>query len=334
MDYFVVGAGITGSVIARHLADKDKNNKVFIIEKRSHIGGNMFDYVDQHGIRVHKYGPHTFHTNSFKVFCYVNLFSEWIHYKSWCMAVINNKFTPCPFNYQTIDDFYSFKDSESLKKNIELMFPKKRKETIIDLLRSENYKIREYALFLFNQDYKLYTSKQWGIDAEKIDISILKRVPVKFSYDKYYFDDRFQILPKNGYEYFFKNLLEHKNIKIITNENFLNNIKINFDSNDMLLDGRKMKYKLIYTGPLDELLDYRFGSLPYRSLEFKWNYENIHLKQPAPIVVYPQAKDFTRIVEYKQMPNQNVQGTSYAIEYPTQYIPKSNEPYYPILTSE
>ncbi|EOH9084538.1 NAD(P)-binding protein, partial [Campylobacter jejuni] len=114
MDYFVVGAGITGSVIARHLVDKDKNNKVFIIEKRSHIGGNMFDYVDQHGIRVHKYGPHTFHTNSFKVFCYVNLFSEWIHYKSWCMAVINNKFTPCPFNYQTIDDFYSFKDSESL----------------------------------------------------------------------------------------------------------------------------------------------------------------------------------------------------------------------------
>ncbi|EGK8096202.1 UDP-galactopyranose mutase [Campylobacter lari] len=332
MYYFIVGAGITGSVLARSIVDHLSDAKVVLIEKRRHIGGNMYDYIDKYGIMVHKYGPHTFHTNSKSIFEFINRFSDWIPYKSSCMAMINDKLTPCPFNYQTIDDFYNMDNAKKIKNALISEFKHRRKVSIVELINSKSMLVKEFATFLFENDYKLYTAKQWDIDVNEIDVSILKRVPIRLSYNKYYFDDLYQVLPSSGYISFFEKLLDHKNIKVITNENALDSFKIDFKTNKILFEGREFQHKLIYTGPLDELMNYQFGVLPYRSLRFKWYHEDIDLKQQAPIVVYPQVKDFTRVVEYKQMPYQKCKGTTYSVEYPEAYVPNLNEAYYPILT--
>lgn len=333
MKYVVVGAGLSGAVIARYLAEKGK--KVCVWDRREHIGGNMYDYVDEHGILVHQYGPHTFHTTKEYLFKYMTQFAEWVPYKLTCMAEINGKFTPTPFNFQTIDDYYEANDGTYLKQCIKEVFGDRTTATVVEVLQCKNETIRKYAEFLFEHDYSLYTAKQWGISPRKVDPSILKRVPLRFSYEVGYFDDEWQVMPKVSYTEFFKSIFDHPNIKVQLGIEALDHLSVSKDGMHLLLDGEACPVTVVYTGALDELFGTDEGALPYRSLRFEWKYEDIESKQPAPVVAYPQAEGYTRITEYKKLPIQNAKGTTYAIEYPLQYeADKKQEPYYPLLTEE
>lgn len=327
----IVGCGLSGAVIARELAEK--GYKVQILEKRNHIGGNMYDHVDEHGILVHNYGPHTFHTKKKELFDYMCKFSEWEEYHLTCGAEINGICTPTPFNYQTIDDFYTKEDALSLKREIEQTFPGQATATVVETLTCGNTTVEGYAQFLFDNDYSLYSAKQWGCKPSEIDPSILKRVPLRFNYDVGYFDDEYQVMPKVSFAHFFEKLLDHKNIEVCLNTDALEYLKI--DGKNLYYMEDKVDYPVIYTGPLDELFQCCYGELPYRSLRFEWKYEEIDSFQDMPVVAYPQAPDFVRIIEYKKLPVQNVNGTTYEVEYSLPYkAGEKNEPYYPLLTEE
>lgn len=332
-DCLVVGCGLSGSVIARFLAE-ELGKCVIIMERREHIAGNMYDYIDKHGILVHKYGPHTFHTEDKRLYDYICRFGAWQPYRLTCMALIDGIFTPSPFNFQTIDDFYPAEHAGHLKNKLSEAFPSRGKATIVELLAHPDQDICQYARFLFEKDYSLYTAKQWGVSPAEIDPSVLMRVPVYFSYELGYFDDPIQVMPKISYTRFFEKLLDHPNIKVMLGVEALEHLSLNASENELMLDGKKTDALIVYTGALDELFDRR-GALPYRSLRFDWRHENIDSFQPAPVVAYPQAEGFTRITEYKKLPVQKVPGTTYAIEYPLPYNADcKTEPYYPVLTKE
>ena len=329
VDAIVVGCGLTGGIIARHLADR--NMKVLILERRSHIAGNMYDYIDENGILVQKYGPHVFHTFKRELFEYLKRFCNWYEFRVSCMAEIKGQFTPSPFNFSTIEKYYSPTESDLLKNKIKNVFGDADKATIVELLKCDDALIREYAEFLFSEDYGPYTAKQWGISPEEVDISVLERVPVRFSYKTDYFDDPFQAMPENGFTDFFQKVISHKNIKI----------QLNCDAKDIIsvrngrlqIKGSTAAIPVIYTGAVDELLGLKYGMLPYRSLRFDFRSEKTDSYQEAPIVAYPKAEGYTRITEYSKMPAQSIDGTTaIALEYPQPYRAGKTEPYYPILT--
>lgn len=333
-DVLIVGCGLTGAVIARHLAEKC-NKKVKILERRNHIAGNMYDYTDEHGILVQKYGPHTFHTKKKELYEFMCKYAEWEPYTLTCMAEIDGKATPTPFNFQTIDDFYSSDDAEDLKARIKAHYGDKATATVLEVLNCSDSVIREYAQFLYDKDYSLYSAKQWGISPTEIDPSIFKRVPLRFSYDIGYLGDPYEVMPKISFVDFFNNILNHPNIDIELGVEALEHIEINEEGTSILIDGKNCSIPIIYTGALDELFKGIDGYLPYRSLRFEMKYEDIDSRQDAPVVAYPQADGYTRITEFKKIPIQDVKGTTYAVEYPLKYnLEDNSEPYYPVLTDE
>lgn len=334
-DAIVVGCGLSGSVIARFLAE-EKKQKVLICDRRNHIGGNMYDYINEAGILVHKYGPHTFHTKKKELFDYMCRFSEWDDYKLTCGAEIDGKYTPTPFNFQTIDDFFPKEKANAIKNAILKAYPNQTTATVLELLNHDNDLIREYANFLFDNDYSLYTAKQWGVSPAEIDPSILKRVPLRFNYEIGYFDDEYQFMPRNSFVEFFNNILRHENITIKLGVDALKKIYLDEVDKNIMVGDKVYRGTLIYTGAIDELFGCKYGKLPYRSLRFEWKTENKKSFQEAPVVAYPQAKDFTRITEYTKLPMQEVgEKTTYAIEYSLPYrAGEVNEPYYPVLTEK
>lgn len=331
MDCLVIGCGLSGAVIARHFAEQGK--QVVIWERRDHIGGNMYDYVDQHGFLVQKYGPHTFHTKQKHLFDYMCQYESWEDYKLTCGAVWDKTYTPTPFNFTTIDTFYPKDQAALLKEKLTAAFSGRNTATVVEVLEHPDPDIRGYAEYLFQNDYAPYTAKQWGVSPNEIDPSVLKRVPLRFSYDVGYFDDDYQVMPTHSFTHFFENLLNHPNIQVELGVEALEHLCTS--GNQILVDGEVADYPVVYTGALDELFDCRFGRLPYRSLRFEWKYQDIDSLQDAPVVAYPQEAGFTRITEYKKLPVQNKPGTSYALEYPLPYQEgQDQEPYYPVLTEE
>lgn len=331
MNCLVIGCGLSGAVIARHFAEQGK--KVVIWERRDHIGGNMYDYIDEHGFLVQKYGPHIFHTSKKELYDYMCKYEIWQQYKLKCGAVWDNTYTPTPFNFTTIDTFYSKSDADNLKQKLTDAFKGKKTATVVEVLEHPDPDIRGYAEYLFENDYAPYTAKQWGVSPNEIDSSVLKRVPLRFSYEEGYFDDKYEVMPTHSFTNFFENLLNHSNIEVNLGIDALEHLTIK--DNKIAIDGKIVYYPVIYTGALDELFGCVYGRLPYRSLRFEWKYQDIDSLQDAPVVAYPKEKGYTRITEYKKLPIQNKKGTTYALEYPIQYQEGENqEPYYPVLTEE
>lgn len=331
MDYLVIGCGLSGAVVARHLAEHGK--QVTIWERRDHIGGNMYDYVDEHGFLVQKYGPHTFHTKKKELYDYMCRFGRWQDYKLTCGAAWGGKYTPTPFNFTTIDTFYPAEKAELLKEKLKKAFSGRDTATVVEVLAHPDEDIRGYAEFLFQNDYAPYTAKQWGVSPSEIDPSVLKRVPLRFSYEEGYFDDPYQVMPEQSFTHFFQNLLDHPNIHVELGVEALDHIQIRNDR--IFLDGVPLEIPVVYTGALDELFGGIYGRLPYRSLRFEWKYEDKESLQDAPVVAYPQEAGYTRITEYKKLPVQTGTGTSYALEYPLTYQEGTQqEPYYPVLTEQ
>lgn len=331
MGCLIVGCGLSGAVVARHLAEQGK--QVTIWERRDHIGGNMYDYVDEHGFLVQKYGPHTFHTKKKELYDYMCRFGQWQDYKLTCGAAWGGKYTPTPFNFTTIDTFYPAEKAELLKEKLKKAFSGRDTATVVEVLAHPDENIRGYAEFLFQNDYAPYTAKQWGVSPSEIDPSVLKRVPLRFSYEEGYFDDPYQVMPKQSFTHFFKNLLDHPNIHVELGVEALDHIQI--QNGRIFLDGEPLDIPVVYTGALDELFGGIYGQLPYRSLRFEWKYEDKDSLQDAPVVAYPQKAGYTRITEYKKLPVQTGTGTSYALEYPLTYQEGTQqEPYYPVLTEQ
>ncbi len=258
MIILIVGAGFAGSVAAERLASKH-NKKVLIVEKRNHIGGNAYDEYDEHGILVHKYGPHIFHTNSKKVFEYLSQFTEWRFYEHKVLAKLNNELYPIPINRTTINKLYNknFNTDEEV-----MSFYNSVREKRYPILNSEDIIVNQVGIDLYEKFFKFYTKKQWNLDPTELSPSVCGRIPVRTNDDDRYFTDKYQFMPKDGYTKMFEKMLSHKNIEVVLNTNYKDIIDdIKFD-------------KMIYTGPIDYFFDYKYGKLPYRSIRFEW--ENIN----------------------------------------------------------
>lgn len=330
MKYYIVGSGIVGAVLAAELAKK--GHTVQVLERRAHAGGNVYDYDDAHGIHVHHYGPHIFHTNDDEVYRYVSDNCELKDFNLVCGSVMDGKCVQTSFDFSSVDTFFP-EEAEEIKAHIKKEFGDRPSATVLEMLDSRDEYVRRFADFLYEKDYKPYTAKQWGIAPEKVDRQIFKRVPILFSYGSKYFSDKYQAMPVKGYMEFIENLLKTPGIELRLNEEALDRFSIR---DNQVMDGDKpLDGVLIFTGALDELFGCKHGKLPYRSLRFEWKYEDIDSFQDMPVVAYPQAEGFTRITEYKKLPVQEVRGTTYAVEYPLPYKQgEAMEPYYPVLTEE
>lgn len=330
MRYYIAGSGIVGAVLAAELAKK--GHTVQVLERRAHAGGNVYDYDDEYGIHVHHYGPHIFHTNDDEVYRYVSDNCELKDFNLVCGSVMDGKCVPTSFDFSSVDTFFQ-EEAEEIKVHIKAEFGDRASATVLEMLESQDSYVRRFADFLYEKDYKPYTAKQWGIDPEKVDRQIFKRVPILFSYGSKYFSDKYQAMPVKGYMEFIENLLKHPSIELRLNEEALDRFSIR---DNQVMDGDKpLDGILIFTGALDELFDCKHDKLPYRSLRFVWKHEDIDSFQDMPVVAYPQAEGFTRITEYKKLPVQEVRGTTYAVEYPLPYKQgEAMEPYYPVLTEE
>lgn len=328
--FYIIGSGIVGCVIAHELAEKGK--EIVVWERRNHTGGNLFDFTDDYGVRVQLYGPHIFHTKIKRVWEYVNRFCEFKDYNLVCGSVIDGKCVPTSFDFQSVDTFFP-EEAEKIKEHIKIVFGDQKSATILEMLDCGDEYVRKFAQYLYDKDYAPYTAKQWGIKPEEVDRDIFKRVPVIFSYGSKYFSDPYQALPVRGYTELIDNLLTHINISVYTNFEALEHLSIK--NGILFIDGMKADGSVVYTGPIDELFECKFGRLPYRSLQFEWKHDDIDSFQDMPVVAYPQAVGYTRITEYKKLPDQDVKGTTYAVEYPLPYRRgENNEPYYPVLTDE
>lgn len=335
-DCIVVGCGLCGMIIARKMAEKGK--KVLIIEKREHIGGNTYDYIDDNGILVQKYGPHVFFTDNDKIKEFINSFVDTIPFYAEYRTMIDGKAIPMPFNFKSIDMIYDNEEAEVLKAKLKKEFGDKEIVSVVDLIDSNDTMIHEYGMYMYEHEYRIYTAKQWGRPIEEIDPSVFLRVPVYISYKKEYMKQKYQFLPKYGFTKLAEKILDHPNITVKLNRNALELIQLDEVNGNIYLDGKILDAPLVYTGPIDELFNEKYGKLPYRALEFVWKTLPVDSYMETALAAFPEADKFIRVTEYKKFPPQKLDGkTVIAIEYPLEYdktMPSGNEPYYPTLTKE
>lgn len=320
-DTIIAGAGIAGSVIARELAEGDRQ-KVLVLEQRNHIGGNCYDRMDEHGVWIHQYGPHIFHTNNEAVFSYLSRFTEWNLFEHEVTANIWGTLIPVPFNLNTLYKVYPREKASKLEKKLIQFYGMESRVPILELRKNKDRDIVEIADYVYKNIFLYYTMKQWGKNPEEIDEAVTARVPIVISYDNRYFADKYQGMPLNGYTKMFENILNHPNIEVKLNTRF---------TLDRLSEGANV----VYTGALDELLNRKFGTLPYRSLDFKFEYYEQDYFQQTGVVNYTVNEDFTRITEFKHLTGQKTKGTTIVKEYPKAYTGKEDDiPYYAIENIE
>src|SRR5213593_4113270 len=321
IDLVVVGAGLSGAVIAERAA-RVLGWRVVVIEQRGHIAGNAFDCLDKHGVLVHRYGPHVFHTNSDKVWAYLSQFTGWRPYEHRVRAMIGDRLVPVPFNLSSIAPLFSHSRAQSVRAALVQEYGFGASVPILRLRASRNRLVRTLADFVYERVFLGYTIKQWGLRPEELDGSMTARVPVRVSHDDRYFTDRFQALPRDGYTALVGRMLAHPNIDVILQTDF-------HDVASQLRYGR-----LVYTGPMDRFSDYRHGELPYRSLRFAFCHFGSERVQPTGSLTYPNQHAYTRTCEFNVLTGQRAVGTTLSYEYPQPNQPGHTTPYYPIPRPE
>jgi UDP-galactopyranose mutase len=288
-DYLIVGAGFAGSTLAERLA-KVCGQKVLLIDKRPHIGGNVYDHYNEHGILVHKYGPHIFHTNSREVFEYLSEFTEWRQYEHHVLASVDGQLLPIPINLDTLNQLYALRmNSFEAEQFLQSIAEKKAQ-----LKTSEDVVVNRVGRELYEKFFRNYTRKQWGMDPSELDASVTARVPVRTNRDNRYFTDTYQAMPLHGFTRMFENMLDHPNIKIMLQSDFRELEQL-------------VPYKhLIYTGPIDEFFDFEYGKLPYRSLEFKHETINKPVFQPEAVINYPNEHPIQGLQSSNTSPDRSI----------------------------
>ena len=326
-DSVIIGAGVAGCVAARDLAESGR--KVLVLEQRDHIGGNCYDEKDEHGILIHKYGPHIFHTKEQKAYDYLSRFTDWYAFGHEVVANVHGKLIPVPFNLNTLHMVYEQEKADALEKKLIDAFGLESRVPILKLREHEDPEIREIADYVYENIFLHYTMKQWGQTPEQIDPAVTGRVPVLISHDNRYFQEPWQGMPLHGYTLMFEKMLDHENITVEIGVDARS--RVTFSEGSVSLDGQAFTGDLIYTGPLDELFDCRFGRLPYRSLRFDFEYYDKPDYQGHSVVNYTVSEDFTRITEFKYLTGQKAEGTTIVKEYPFAYTGAAGEiPYYSI----
>lgn len=320
-DVLIVGTGLAGSILAERIASQ-LDRRVIIIDKRFHIGGNCYDFRQDDGVLIHKYGPHIFHTSNLKQFEYISRFTEWNKYFHTVLGSVDGKLVPVPFNFNSLYAIFPLKFAKKLEEKLISKFGFGIKIPILKLKEDADDEIQFLADYVYRNVFLNYTTKQWGLTPEELDPTVTSRIPVFLSRDDRYFQDTYQGIPKDGYTKIFERMLNHPNIKVLLNTDFAE-----------VKDEIKYKY-LIYTGAIDEYFDYKLGELPYRSLRFDLQKFELQQYQPVAQVNYPNNNQYTRITEFKYFLPYNTPSTTVAFEYPEQFQLGLNERFYPIPRTE
>jgi len=312
-DYLIVGAGFSGAVLAERLA-VEQNKKVLICDKRPHIGGNAYDHYDEHGLLVHKYGPHIFHTNSERIYRYLSQFTDWRAYEHRVLASVQGQLLPFPINIDTINTLYG---TDYGAAEVQALFDRVA-EPIANVRTFEDAVVSKIGRSLYETFIREYTRKQWGLDPSRLDASVASRIPTRLNHDDRYFTDKYQVMPLHGYTRMFERMLANPRITLL----------LQADYRDVACE---VKYRdLIYTGPIDEYFDFYYGKLPYRSLDFTFETKPVERFQAGAVINYPNEHEYTRVTEFKYLTGQTHSKTSVVYEFPT----ADGDPYYPIPCAE
>lgn len=309
----IVGAGFSGAVCARQLADN--GFRILLIDKRRHIGGNAYDKVDEHGVLIHPYGPHIFHTNAKRIIEWLSRFTDWHFYEHRVLASVDDQLLPIPINRTTLNRLYG----QNLDESGATEWLERVREPRDPIRTSEDVVLNSVGRDLCEKFFRGYTRKHWGLDLSDLSAGVAARIPTRNNDDDRYFTDTYQFMPREGYTAMFSRMLDHPNITV----------QLGTDYFELREDYQATH--TIFTGPIDAFFDYCYGRLPYRSLRF----EHVHKSetpefQPVGTVNYPNQHDYTRITEFKHMTGQVHVGTSIVREYPQ----ADGEPYYPIPRPE
>lgn len=328
-DSIIVGCGFAGAVVARELAERG-SQKVCVLEKRDHIGGNCYDVKDEYGILVHQYGPHIFHTNHEEVFQYLSRFTQWHLFTHEVVANVRGQFLPVPFNLNTLRQVYGESKGAELRKKLIDTYGEGTRVPILTLKKHPDKDIAQIADFVYDNIFLQYTLKQWGQKPEDIDPAVTARVPVNLSEDNGYFQDRYQGMPLEGYTMLFHHMLNYPNIDLELNTDA--NARLRLEDGQIYFDGELFTGNVIFTGPLDEFFSCSYGQLPYRSLDFVFEHYEKSEYQPKAVVNYTVSEDYTRITEFKKLTGQKMpEHTTIVKEYPVAYTGKEGQiPYYAI----
>lgn len=312
-DWLIVGAGFAGSVLAERIASQ-RGEKVLLIDRRPHIGGNAYDCYNECGLLIHKYGPHIFHTNSQQIFDYLAKFTDWRPYEHRVLASIDQKLLPIPINLDTVNKLYNLNLTSD---EVERFFAERAEKPGI-IKTSEDVVVSQVGRDLYEKFFRGYTRKQWGVDPSELDKSVTSRVPTRTNRDDRYFSDTFQYMPLHGYTRMFQRMLDHENIHVLLQADFKD------------VSSHIKARRIIYTGPVDEYFDFSLGKLPYRSLRFEHKTLTQEWLQPVAVVNYPQNELYTRVTEYKHLTGQSHPSTSVTYEFPCE----DGDPYYPVPREE
>ncbi len=332
-DVVIVGAGFAGSVLARQLASV-AGKKVLLVERRRHIAGNCHDAVDGHGVLVHTYGPHLFHTSNREVFEYLSSFTEWHEYQHRVLAVVDGRKVPLPFNLTSLEMLFPGGMARTLEKKLVERFGFGVKVPIMELIRTDDAELKMLADYIYEKIFVHYTVKQWGVTPEDISPEVMERVPVFISRDDRYFQDTYQAVPRHGYTRLFEKMLDHPGIHLLLNTDYRVIVQPNLERRTMSLFGQPFKGELIFTGMIDEFFDYSLGRLPYRTLDFVFETFEQEFFQEVATVNYPNEYDFTRITEFKHIHARQLPKTTVLREFPRDYRGFDQEggtPSYPIF---
>jgi UDP-galactopyranose mutase len=314
-DSLIVGAGYAGSIVAERLAT-ELGHRVLVIDRRDHIAGNAYDYFDEHGVQVHKYGPHIFHTNSEKVVDYLSRFTEWRPYEHRVVASVDGKLLPMPINRDTVNGLYGL--DLKTEEDVEAFYAERREEREM-LLTSEDSVVAKVGWDLYEKFFRGYTRKQWELDPKDLHASVTARIPIRTNTDDRYFTDSWQKMPADGYTAMFERILDHPGIEVRLGTAYE-------DVRDEIDHGH-----LVWTGPIDEFFGHRFGPLPYRSLHFDLETHDTPdggFLFPAGSINEPSEEiPYTRRTEFRRLAGQGgMTKTTIAVEYPR----SQGDPYYPI----
>jgi UDP-galactopyranose mutase len=312
-DFLIVGGGFAGIVCAERLATAGK--KILLVDRRHHIGGNAYDRLDEHGILIHPYGPHIFHTNSKRIFAYLSQFTHWRFYEHRVRAEIDGRLYPLPINRQTLNMLYNLEldDAGAVAYLEKVRIPKPNIQT------SEDVVLNSVGMDLCEKFFRGYTRKQWGLDLSDLSAGVAARIPTRTNDDDRYFADDFQFMPAQGYSAMFARMLNRSKIEI------------RLDTSFEELRGKDLARHIIYTGPLDAYFGHCLGRLPYRSLRFEHrHFDSVERYQDFGTINYPNVHAYTRITEFKHLTGQRHHGTSIVVEYPE----AEGDPYYPIPRPE
>ena len=335
MNYIIIGAGLTGCVLAERLA-RNAGNQILMLDQKRHIGGTCYDCYNDDGILIHQYGPHIFNTPEKKVWEYVNQFSEFYEYYHRVLGYVDGKLVPVPFNLKSIEALFPAAMSDRIIHKLLEKYSYNEKVPILELQKQDDEDLQWLADFVYEKVFLHYTMKQWGQKPDEVGGKAMARIPVFISTDDRYFQNQYQGVPVHGYTSMMWNMIKKDNISVLLGMDYRKMICLDEGNRKILVNGAEFSGKVIFTACLDGLFGYRYGALPYRSLDFRFVTMDQESFQEVATVNYPCNYDFTRITEFKKLTFQKHEKTTIMREYSLQYDPKDSQhdPLYPIPKAE